>query len=78
MSNQPRQKHFSEWILATLKTAPGLKLSRQRLWHLYRVDPSFQPTTDTSAGFSVALKTLLSNGKLEVIFENEAKTIRLK
>lgn len=77
MDLHSRQKHFSQWILKQLKKAEGNIMSRQRLWHLYRVDSTYEET-DTSAGFSVALKTLLSNGKVEIVFVENVKSVKLK
>ena len=75
--DKSRQKHFAVWIVKQLKKAEGNVLSRQKLWHFYRVDPSYE-ATDTSAGFSVALKTLLNNGKVEIVFVNNVKSVKLR
>lgn len=75
--DKSRQKHFANWILKQLKKAEKNTVSRQKLWHLFRVDPSYEPT-DTSAGFSVSLKTLLNNGKIEVVFVEDIKSVKLR
>ena len=75
--DKSRQKHFANWIVKQLKKADGNTMSRQRLWHLYRVDPSSE-ITGTSAGFSVALKTLLNNGKVEIVFVQNIKSVKLR
>lgn len=75
--DKSRQKHFATWIVKQLKKAEGNVMSRQRLWHLFRVDPSYLPT-DTSAGFSVALKTMLNNGKAEIVFVDNIKSVKLR
>jgi len=75
--DKSRQKHFAVWIVKQLKKAEGNVLSRQKLWHFYRVDSSYE-ATDTSAGFSVALKTLLNNGKVEIVFVSNVKSVKLR
>ena len=75
--DKSRQKHFAVWIVKQLKKAEGNVLSRQKLWHFYSVDPSYE-ATDTSAGFSVALKTLLNNGKVEIVFVSNVKSVKLR
>lgn len=75
--DKSRQKHFANWIVKQLKKAEGNTMSRQRLWHLFRVDPSYL-STDTSAGFSVALKTMLNNGKVEIVFVDNVKSVKLR
>jgi hypothetical protein len=72
-----RQKHFANWIIKKLKKADDFTMSRKRLWDFYKTDDSYVES-DTSAGFSVALKTLLSNGKVEVLFIGKTKAIKLK
>jgi hypothetical protein len=75
--DKSRQKHFANWIVKQLKKTEGNTMSRQRLWHLFRVDPSYE-ASDTSAGFSVALKTMLNNGKVEIVFVDNIKSVKLR
>jgi hypothetical protein len=75
--DKSRQKHFINWILKQLKKSELNIMSRQRLWHLYRVDPTYE-ATDVSAGFSTAIKTLLNNGKIEIIFVDNIKSVKLR
>lgn len=75
--DKSRQQHFANWIVKQLKKSEDHTMSRQRLWHLFRVDPSYE-VSDTSAGFSVALKTLLNNGKVEIVFVDNIKSVKLR
>lgn len=72
-----RQKHFANWILKKLKKSDDFTLSRKRLWEFYKADETYLET-DSSASFSVALKTLLSNGKVEILFIGKTKAVKLK
>jgi len=72
-----RQKHFSQWIIKKLKKSENFTLSRKRLWEFYKTDETYLET-DSSASFSVALKTLLSNGKVEIVFAGKTKMVKLK
>lgn len=76
MQDKPRQAHYSAWIVKKLKKQEDDTMTRARLWHFYRVDPSWLDT-DTSAGFSVALKTLLNNGKAVIVFIDNVKCVKL-
>lgn len=75
--DKSRQKHFAIWIIKQLKKAEESTISRQRLWHLFRVDSIYE-VTDTSASFSGALKTLLNNGKIEIVFVDNIKSVKLR
>lgn len=72
----PRQEHMANWVVKQLKKAPENTISRQRLWRLYRVDKDTH-VEDNSAAFSGALKTAMSNGKIQVVFIDAVKHIKL-
>jgi hypothetical protein len=77
MDGKSLQAELSSWIIKKLKKAEGNTIGRQLLWRLYTVDPNMIPGS-TSAAFSVALKTLLNNGIVEITFINNVKHVKLK
>ena len=75
--DKSRQRRFALWIIGQLEKEKKCTISRQRLWHLYRVDPCCEDG-DTSAGFSVALKTLLNNGVVDIVYVDNIKSVKLR
>lgn len=77
MSKESSCKRMEAFITKTLKKSEKQTLLRSRLWRLYSVSDKCLPT-DTSALMSTAIKTLLNNGKVDIVFINEVKHIKLK
>lgn len=77
MSNISPSKRMEPFIIKTLKKADDNRLLRSRLWRLFSVSDEYQPT-DTSALMSTAIKNLMNNGKIEIVFIKESKYVKLK
>jgi len=68
---------MGDFIIKQLKKAPESTIQRLRLWRLYTVSPLFK-STDTSAIMSTVIKTLMNNGKVEIVFIENKKCIKLR
>jgi len=72
-----RSQIMGNFIVKELKKAPNNCMIRSKLWKLFSLSHHFNDD-DSSALMSIAVKNLLNNAKVEVIFIDNKKYVKLK